>query len=289
MQRLSITVCIFLSLCLAQLAFGEEIKVSIIELRPTQPAAGLATTDIFRKSKYQKTTDMAEFLAKIIAENPLRAVRGPGGEIFLTDGHHRALGVFRTAMERCESAKPAVGVEPCMKQALIRVNVEDDLSSKTWTDFVAALKKNNNIYLPSQLWAKIEKGEITYEQIFKKPGGIIPDSLGKLANDTIRSALGSLFSRQKFNVDGNNFINYLEFYLADKIADRVKIEPGQEFDPDVQINLARAVFYTPEILKYFRCLARSDDFSWEKAQVDINLALRLDANVSFDQSNCERN
>lgn len=176
-----------------------------------------------------------------------------------------------------------------MKQALIRVNVEDDLSSKTWTDFVAALKKNNNIYLPSQLWAKIEKGEITYEQIFKKPGGIIPDSLGKLANDTIRSALGSLFSRQKFNVDGNNFINYLEFYLADKIADRVKIEPGQEFDPDVQINLARAVFYTPEILKYFRCLARSDDFSWEKAQVDINLALRLDANVSFDQSNCERN
>jgi len=263
------------------------VKISIIDIRPTQPSAGLASTDALRKSKYSKIDDMDEYRSKVLSENPLKTVRGPGDEIYLTDGHHRALGVFRTALDKCENAKAVEPVEACMKKVEVRIKIEADFSKNSWDEFLAALQKSNNIYLPPDVRAKLQRGEITRQQIFQDPGGVLPSNIGELTDNPFRSALGTLFSRTKFNIDGGNFVNYLEFLLSEKIADKVKVEPGREFDPEVHVNLTRAIFYTPEVLKYMRCLARPDDFSWEKAQTDINLALRLDGNLPFDQSSCE--
>jgi hypothetical protein len=269
------------------IAADKITQVSIIDIHPTQPEAGLASTELLRKSKYSKISDMEEYRTKVLAENPLKTVRGPGGEIYLTDGHHRALGVFRTASEKCEKTKSVEPVDACMKKIEVRVKVEADFSQGSWDDFLDALQKSNNIYLPPEVRAKLQRGEITKQQIFKYPGGVLPPNIGMLADNPLRSSLGSLFSRSKFNIDASNFVNYLEYLLGEKIADKVKVESGREFDPEVQIDLTRAIFYTPEILKYMRCLAKTDDFSWEKAQTDINLALRLDGNLPFEQSSCE--
>ena len=136
---------------------------------------------------------------------------------------------------------------------------------------------------------RVSRGEISKQQIFNNPDGVLPPNIGKLANDPMRSALGSLFSRQKFSIDGNNFINYLEFLLAEKIADKVKVEAGREFTPEVQISLAGAIFYNPDVLKYLRCLARTEEILWDKAQTDINLALRIEANTPFERRECGLN
>ena len=288
MKRLSVGLSLLFIVLFAQATFAvETVTISILDLHPTQPAAGVASTDYFRKTKYAKINDLDEYRALIVSENPLRAVRGPGGEIYLTDGHHRALGIFRTSAEKCASAKSSEGVEACMKRAKIRVKIEGDFSKRSWNDFVDTLLKDNNMYLPPEVREKVSRGEITREQIFKNPGGVLPPIIGKLANDPMRSALGALFSRQKFSIDGNNFVNYLEFLLAEKIADKVKVEAGSEFTSEVQISLAGAIFYNPDVLKYLRCLARTDDIQWEKAQTDINLALRIEANIPFERTACE--
>lgn len=289
MKKISVMLSAFILLISANTSFCEEIvTVSILDIHPTQPAAGVASVESIRKAKYSKINDIAEYRAKILAETPLKTVRGPEGDIYLTDGHHRALSIFRTTYEKCETLKPVEGLDACVKKADIKVTIEEDYSNESWDDFVDELHSSNKIYLTQSTWDKIKRGEISKKQVFKNPGAVLPQNLGKLGNDTMRSALGSLFSRQKFNIDSNNFVNYLEFFIAEKISNKVKIEPGHEFDSDVQVNLARAIFYTPDVLNYMRCLAKDDDYSWDKAQTDINLALRIEANTPFDRSICDK-
>ena len=290
MKRLSAALSLLIFVLFSQATFANEIvTISIVDLHPTQPAAGVATTDYFRKIKYGKVNDIDEYRALIVSENPLMGVRGPGGKIYLTDGHHRALGVFRTSAEKCESVKSSESADACMKLAKIRVKIEGDFSKSSWNDFADTLLKDNNMYLPPEVRDKIARGEISMQQIFNNPGGVLPPTIGKLANDPMRSALGSLLSRQKFSIDAKNFANYLEFLLAEKIADKVKVEAGREFTPEVQISLAGAIFYNPDVLKYFRCLARTDEIQWDKAQTDINMALRIEANTPFERRECGLN
>jgi len=290
MKRLSVGLSLLFIVLFAQGSFAvETVTISILDLHPTQPAAGVASTDYFRKTKYAKINDLDEYRALIVSENPLRAVRGPGGDIYLTDGHHRALGIFRTAAEKCEIVKSSESIDVCMKKAKVRVKIDGDFTKSSWNDFVDALMKDNNLYLPPDVREKVSRGEISKQQIFKNPGGVLPPTIGKLADDPMRSALGSLFSRQRFSIDGNNFVNYVEFLLAEKIADRVKVEAGKELVPEVQISLAGAIFYNPDVLKYLRCLARTDEIQWDKAQTDINLALRIEANTPFERRECELN
>lgn len=290
MKLLSAALSLLIFVLFSQATFANEIvTIAIGDLRPTQPAAGMVSTDYARKNKYGKVKDIDEFRAKIFTENPLRAVRGPGGDIYLTDGHHRALGIFRTAAEKCESVKASESVDDCMKSAKVRVRIDGDFSKSSWNDFVDALFKDNNLYLPPDVRDKVSRGEISKQQIFKNPGGVLPPTLGKLANDPMRSAFGALFSRQRFSIDGNNFVNYVEFFLAEKITDKVKVEAGKELTPEVQISMAGAIFYNPDVLKYLRCLARTDEIQWDKAQTDINLALRIEANTPFERKECAIN
>ncbi len=288
MQRILTGVFLLMFVFTAWPVFSEEIiEVSIRDIHPTQPGAGFASSEASRLKKFKDIKDESGLRAKLKSEPPLRAVRGPGGGIFLTDGHHRALGAFRTSSAVCTSARPTDGVDSCMKGARIRVRLEGDYSTNTWNEFVDALQKQNNIYLPPVVRDKLKSGEISKEAIFREPDGIIPPTLGKLVNDSMRSALGSLLVRPVIALNTDNFVNYFEFFLAERVEKRVKFEPGHETDLEVSKSIANIIFNDPEIVLYMRCLARTDGDNWQKAQSQINRLMKLAPETPFEQAACK--
>jgi hypothetical protein len=220
-----------------------------------------------------------------LQEKPLRAVVAPGGAIYLTDGHHRALAVFRTSAAICESSRPAAEVDSCMRGINVRVRIDGDYSQSSWDDFVDALLKENNMYLPQTIKARLASGELTQERSIKGPDGVMPPSLGKLANDPMRSAIGTLFHYQGIN--GDLFANYLEFLVAERLGGAVEVKVGHEFSPDVQVRLTKAIFGNEEIVKFIRCLASRDETSWSDAQKAIDQIVGVDNAIPFTPAHCE--
>ncbi|MFH0787410.1 MAG: ParB/Srx family N-terminal domain-containing protein [Pseudomonadota bacterium] len=264
----------------------EIAEVSVVDIQPTQPAAGYAASEVSASKllKLKNIMDETTFRNQVLQEKPLRAVIGPGGGIYLTDGHHRALGVYRASTAICESSRPAAEVDACLRGVKVRVRIEGDYSKSTWNDFVDALLKENNIYLPQTIKARLASRELTKEQLFKGPDRVIPPSLGKLANDPMRSSMGTLFHYQGIN--GNLFANYLEFLVAERLGGEVKVQAGQEFDPRVQVRLLKALFSNEDLVKFIRCLARRDKESWNEAQKEVNQVVGLDSSTPFAPETC---
>ena len=286
MKRLSIICLVLIAALFGNFAMGAQIaEVSVLDIHPTQPAAGYASSEATQLVKFKNIKDETALRNQILQEKPLRAVVGPGGGIYLTDGHHRALGVFRTSAAICEASRPAPEVDACMQGIKVKVRIDEDYSKSSWDDFVDALLKENNIYLPQTIKARLASGELTKERIFKGPEGVMPPSLGKLANDPMRSAIATLFYYQ--GIQGDLFANYLEFHVAERLGSVVKVQVGQEFDPGVQVRLMKAIFGNADIIKFIRCLARRDEKSWSEAQKEVNQVVGGDEGNPFTPALCE--
>lgn len=286
MKRLSIASLILIVILFCNLAIGAEFaEVSVLDIHPTQPAAGYAASEATQLLKFKNIRDETALRDRVLQEKPLRAVIAPGGGIYLTDGHHRALGVFRTSAAICESSRPDAEVDSCMRGIKVKVRIDGDYSKSSWDEFVDALLNQNNIYLPQTIKARLASGELTKERVFKGPDGVMPPSLGKLANDPMRSAIGTLFYYQGIN--GDLFANYLEFLVAERLGGKVTVDVGHEFDPAVQVRLMKAIFGNEDIVKFIRCLARRDEKSWSDAQKALNQVVGVDNSTSFTPILCE--
>jgi hypothetical protein len=286
MKRLSIVSLLLIVTLFCNLAIGAEFaEVSVLDIHPTQPAAGYAASEATQLMKFKNIKDDTALRDRVLQEKPLRAVIAPGGDIYLTDGHHRALGVFRTSAAICESSRLDAEVDSCMRGIKVKVRIEGDYSKSSWDEFVDALLKQNNIYLPQSIKARLASGELTKERVFKGPDGVMPSSLGKLANDPMRSAIGTLFYYQGIN--GDLFANYLEFLVAERLGSKVNVQAGHEFNPAVQVQLMKAIFGDEDIVKYIRCLARRDETSWNDAQKAVNQVVGLDSSTPFAPTLCE--
>lgn len=260
-------------------------EFSVVDLRPTQPAAGYAAAEAGQFQKFRLVDNEEKLHARLKQEKPLRVVLGPGGAVFLTDGHHRALGIFRASMAICETSRPGDQTNACMAGVRVRVRVDGDYSEMSWSNFLEILVKENNIYLPREIREKLDSGKLSAEMLFKQPGGLLPPNIGKLANDPMRSAIGTLFYHQ--GISGDLFINYIEFMLAERVDSKVKVEPGFESDIGVQMRLTKEIFGNPSMVKYLRCKARQGNDSWNKAQRQINNSVGLEASHSFEPSFCQ--
>lgn len=267
-------------------AAGPKIaEVSVFDIRPTQPAAGYASSEATQLLRFKNIRDEAALRDRVLQEKPLRAVVAPGGCVYLTDGHHRALAVYRTSAAICESSRPVAEVDACMRGIKVRVRIDGDYSKSGWDEFVDALLKENNMYLPQAMRAKLASGELAKERIFKDPDGVMPTSLGKLANDPMRSAIGTLFHYQ--GISGDLFANYLEFLVSERIGGAVEVKAWNEFSPDVQIRLMKAIFGNENIVKFIRCLAIRDEKPWNEAQKAIDQAVGVDTGARFTPAHCE--
>lgn len=268
------------------LTTGKKIvEISVLDIHPTQPAAGYAASEATQLVKFKNIKDEAALRNQVLQEKPLRAVVAPGGGIYLTDGHHRALAVFRTSAAICESSRPAAEVDPCMRGMKVRVRVDGDYSKSGWDEFVDALLKENNIYLPQTIKARLASGELTKERIFRGPDAVMPPSLGKLANDPMRSAIGTLFHYQ--GIKGDLFANYMEFLVAERLGGAVEVQVGHEFSPDVQVRLTKAIFGNEAVVKFIRCLAVRDEKSWSDAQKAIDQVVGVANGAPFTPAHCQ--
>lgn len=142
MKRL-LMVCVLLIITLfGNFATGAEIaEVAVLDIHPTQPAAGYAASEATQLMKFKNVRDETALRSRVLEEKPLRAVIAPGGDIYLTDGHHRALGVYRTSAAICEASRPAAEVSSCMRGIKVKVRIEGDYSKSSWEEFVDALLK----------------------------------------------------------------------------------------------------------------------------------------------------
>ncbi len=286
MKRLTIVCLLLIITFFGNFARGAEFtEVSVLDIHPTQPAAGYAASEANQLMKFKNIRDEAALRNQVLQEKPLRAVVAPGGGIYLTDGHHRALALFRTSAAICETSRPTAEVDSCMRGIKVKIRIEGDYSKSSWDDFVDELIKENNIYLPQTIKVRLASGELTKERIFNGPDRVMPLSLGKLANDPMRSAIGTLFHYQ--GIKGDLFVNYAEFLVAERIGGMVKVEVGHEFDPGVQVRLMRAIFGNEDIVKFLRCLARRDEKSWSSAQKGINQVVGVDNVTPFSPTLCE--
>ena len=286
MKRLSIVCLLLIVTLFGNFATGAEFaEVSVLDIHPTQPAAGYAASEATQLVKFKNIKDETALRNRVLEEKPLRAVIAPGGGIYLTDGHHRALAVYRTSAAICETSRPAAEVAPCMRGIKVRVRVDGDYSKSSWDDFVDALLKENNIYLPQTIKTRLASGELSKERIFKGPDAVMPPSLGKLANDPMRSAIGTLFHYQ--GIKGDLFANYMEFLVAERLGGAVKVQTGHEFSPDVQVRLTKAIFGNEVIVKFIRCLAIRDEKSWSDAQKSIDQVVGVDNSAPFTPARCE--
>ncbi|MCM2278591.1 MAG: ParB/Srx family N-terminal domain-containing protein [Oligoflexia bacterium] len=83
---------------------GKELeKVEVLELHPTQFNVGLREVDI-RSEAIRAVKDEPKKLKKLLKDQPAMVVKGPGGKLYLVDGHHftRALaeeGIEKTYVE----------------------------------------------------------------------------------------------------------------------------------------------------------------------------------------------
>jgi len=285
MKRLMAIVCSVMVCLVFRLSFaGEVVEVPVADIHPTQPTVGFAASEASQSFKFKNVKDESSLRERVLKEKPLRGVRGPDGAIYLTDGHHRSLAVFRTAAAICESSHSRDEVKACINGVHVHIALDADYTGRSWKEFADALFAENNIYLPPATRAKLASGELKREEIFQKPGSVLPATIADVTNDPMRSAIGTLFYYQ--GVDGNNFANYLEFLVAEKLGNKVEVKAGREFDPGVQIRLMKAIFGSATMVKYIRCLARPEEEAWNAAQKEIDEAIGLDASSSFSREAC---
>jgi hypothetical protein len=243
----------------------------------------MRVVEAIRDSKYKDVVDEKSLHEKLDAHKPMRAVRGPRGLIFLTDGHHRTTAAFLAAKRVCQEDMD------CLNRAKANVKIEADYSNSTWKEFAQFMFQNNNVYLPVDIRSKIELGTISQEAVLREDGGVLPRNLSELGNDPMRSSISELFNNQKPKIDGDHFKNYLEFYLAEKINGQIQSTPGHEFDEDLLAKLKITIFENAENLLFLRCFARTDD-NWEKAQNQIDQVLgikRDEKNPAFRMESCQ--
>lgn len=138
--------------CGPHLQKGDVCSAAVLTLRPTQITVGQAEVDA-------KVADLEAMgkkkLAKAIEKEPLPAVIGPGGVLYIVDHHHFA------------KALATIG-EPNAD-----VQVRDDLSGIDPADFPAAMAQNKYVYLYD------ENGE-------PQPFSALPENVMGLRDDPYR-------------------------------------------------------------------------------------------------------
>lgn len=77
---------------------GDLVLVPIESLRPTQMSVGMRAV-VSKRRKFESRASKRKRMEKVIAERPIPAVRGPGGELFIIDHHHFGLALWQADVE----------------------------------------------------------------------------------------------------------------------------------------------------------------------------------------------
>jgi hypothetical protein len=266
-------------------------QYSLEQIRPTQTSIGFAAIRSIRENYASRAAkngqSLKEYLAERAASEPLRGVRSPDGQIFLTDGHHRT----RVTSDLIhESGAPA---------ARIPVRLDADFTNDTWEAFAAHMVAHNDLYLDppirKRVQSEIDRGQLTAAGIFAR-ADILPANIGALPDNPLRSVIGNIL--YPLGLKGEHFANYLEFHLGERLGERlgehVKVKAGEESDPKKIAAVRHALFTDPALIRALRCNARDENpEEYRKTQSQISDALLSESpkqarpDPDFKKSSCK--
>ncbi|MBI3555273.1 MAG: ParB N-terminal domain-containing protein [Deltaproteobacteria bacterium] len=188
-------------------------------------------------------TRLHDKLAAYLAQNPpepVRAVRGPDGSIYITDGHHRT-----TALEvlTLEGAPPLVD----SKKAQIRVTIGDSGNYQGRPDdFIDFVSRTG--FFTRDVRERFQHKELTASQLV----GLLPKTMADMVHSDLplRSTVGKVFF--DLGIKGDPFDDYLEFFIGEQIDCESGSTQGHEFDEATLERTRRAIFGNPDVLAYLR-------------------------------------
>ena len=167
---------------------GEDYKVDIDDVRPTQFAVGVKEVEYQAEKIAKKDSDgeLADYKKKKIGT----VVIGPNGVLYLVDGHHFARSLLKYG------------------STTMWIEIEKDYSDLDGSDFWAKMKEKNFMYL------KDETGTT------RKPSEL-PKKFSALKNDPYRSLAWMVRKSDGFSNDDDT--PFLEFLWADFFRSRIEL------------------------------------------------------------------
>ncbi len=245
-------------------AWAQEVLLALPEVATTQTAVGKAEIEeMLREWAEQAAGDSEKFRAILQAKIHDRvspAVAGPNlwkgtkKTIYLCDGHHRATAVHRALFESWEELPPVV--QRLMSKNLqatwrssdalkIRLDVKQTFSTRQ--ELLKAFRAGNIGQIPNEADLASKFSQMTDEQILRLYQQMAPN-LAALKNSPWRSAVGNALFR--LDLKGEHFQNYLEFHLAEFLAEKYPSLEGYMSNPlgkHFQTKLERILLTDPDV------------------------------------------
>lgn len=164
----------------------------ISQLRPTQMSVGMH--EVREKlDNISKIVNNSSELSHFMKNNPVPAVIGPGGRIYITDHHHLARAFF------------SLGIP------VIICKIQENLSSLSDTDFWNEMSKQGWVYP----FDHQGQGPLPYSQL--------PGHISELQDDVYRDLAYEVRKKGAFEKSSEPFA---EFKWANYFRKRIVIEPG---------------------------------------------------------------
>lgn len=216
-----------------ELKVGDKAKVRIQDLRPTQFAVGMTEVESRQNAlAFEKEKGEESFRDYLKGKRKLAAI-GPGGQLYLVDGHHLALALDRSGFDS------------------IYIEVIADYSQLTETDFWEKMQKKGYAYL------RDENGK-------KKPASALPTEVKGLKNDPYRSLAWMLETLGAYEKIERPFH---EFEWAELLRDEMKIRGDSPKDWKRAVEKGWKIVtgkLAKKIPGYIGDKAENCNFSWKK-------------------------
>ncbi len=204
----------------ALLAKGDPDAVRDYLMKPVKPEFEAAVARHIREKVVEKVS-------------PVEAFVGPDGRLWVTDGHHRAIGI----MQALKKDFPGLANEllPGFK-----VKILENFVGRSMEDLAGAMHDKGKGYFPPEMREAYDKARNLQAALIKKkdfPGGEdarrqavqdarrqavaelakllekLPEDFSQIKNSPMRTALGKAFGEAQLGSD--HFLDYVQFYAGE--------------------------------------------------------------------------
>lgn len=180
----------------------EMVKVRIVDLHPTQFALGFDEVEYRKMQSAHLVALSKKERKKELKKAAGRVVIGPGGKLYLIDGHHHA------------AAYDALG----MKQTFVRI--DRDWSHLSEKEFWKRMENKDESRKRARVYLKDENGKA-------RKHSELPKNIRKMANNPYRSIVFFLIKLGHIHKDKETFPPHGEFRYVDALRANLELDPPE--------------------------------------------------------------
>jgi hypothetical protein len=238
---------------------GDSISTQINEIHPGQPNVGKTVVNVMADDfevkaqkefpNLSKKEAILKFVQASAIKKPLLVDVMSDGTLLLKDGHHRA-SAYQVLIDRGlldpNEFKPKLVVGNNFQTDTKFSGLSKDAAMEAQ---LTQLYKENAIYLPPEVRKLVDAKKISVTEAFKNT---IPESFDKVGDQMTRSLMGGV--HYELGVPGDNLINFMEFYSAEKLTE-FGINLPKNYDAgDVSFRTAamKEIVKSPKYFEYLK-------------------------------------